>query len=181
MTLPTNSQNPARPRAFTLVELLLVLTLLTVVISVAAPSLSRFFKGRYVDSEAQRFLELTRYAHSRAIAEGIPMILWVNIHERTYGLHAEESYVESDPQAVEYSLAANVNLFVTMPDVVVTGNPNQQLDQQTSASNRQAVEGLLEFRILPTGVIGEDSPPLFEIRIVPNRNRLYYEIEPRTL
>ena len=63
-------------RGFTLVEMLLVLSLLTAVIAIAAPTLSRFFQGRYVDTEAQRVLELTRYATSRAVAEGVPMVLW---------------------------------------------------------------------------------------------------------
>jgi Tfp pilus assembly protein FimT len=170
---------------------LLVLALLTVVMAVAAPTLSRFFKGRYVDSEAQRVLELTRFASSRAVAEGVPMIFWVNIEQRTYGLHAEEGFVENDPQAVTYSLADNVNLFVTLPETLLQVNPTQELEQQTTAAIRPQAEGLLEFRFLPNGVLGDDSPALIEIceedredaavRIAPNRSRLYYEILPRTL
>lgn len=180
-----------RTRAFTLVELLLVLSLLTIVVSVAAPTLSRFFKGRYVDSEAQRVLQLTRLASSRAVAEGVPMVFWVNVQERTYGLHAEEGFVENDPQEVIYTLSDNVNLFVTLPELVLVSNPAQEYDQQTAAVVRPSAENVVEFRFLPTGVLSEDAPPLIEIcegdredypvRIAPNRNWLYYEILPRTL
>jgi type II secretion system protein H len=181
-----------RRRGFTLVEMLLVLSLLTVVIAVAAPTLSRFFQGRYVDTEAQRVLELTRYATSRAVAEGVPMVFWVDIEKRTYGLNADPGFVENDPLAVSYALADNLNLFVTLPDLIVASNPAQELEQQTAASLRPQVEGLLEFRFLPTGGLSEDAPPLIEIcegereredfpvRIAPNRNWLYYEIQPRT-
>ena len=43
-------------RGFTLIELILVMALLTVVISLTAPRLSRFFHGRTLDSEARRLL-----------------------------------------------------------------------------------------------------------------------------
>ena len=43
---------------FTLVELILVMSLLLIVLAVAAPSLAPFFKGRGLDSEARRFVTL---------------------------------------------------------------------------------------------------------------------------
>src|SRR5512143_2179039 len=65
-------------RAFTLIELILVMALLTIVISLTAPKLSRFFHGRTLDSEARRLLALTRSGQSRAVSEGLPMDLWVD-------------------------------------------------------------------------------------------------------
>jgi type II secretory pathway pseudopilin PulG len=47
--------------------LLLVLALLAIVMSFAAPSLSAFFRGRTIESEARRLLSLTRYGQSRAV------------------------------------------------------------------------------------------------------------------
>src|SRR5437773_775638 len=47
-------------RAFTLVELILVMALLGIVLAVSAPSLSNFFHGRTLDSEARRLMALTR-------------------------------------------------------------------------------------------------------------------------
>ena len=47
-------------RGFTLIELVLVMTLLIVVISFSAPSLGKFFRGRALDGEARRLLSLSR-------------------------------------------------------------------------------------------------------------------------
>src|SRR4051794_30959806 len=44
---------------FTLIELILVMTLLMIVLAVSAPSLGSFFKGRNLDSEARRIYSLT--------------------------------------------------------------------------------------------------------------------------
>ena len=58
------------------------MALLTIVISLTAPSLSRFFHGRTLDSEARRLLALTRSGQSRAVSEGMPMDLWVDADAR---------------------------------------------------------------------------------------------------
>src|SRR5438270_8363826 len=83
MTLRTGnsrvrSNEQRRARAFTLVELILVMTLLLIVMCVALPSLKGFFRGRNLDSEARRFLSLARYGQSRAVSEGVPMVLWID-------------------------------------------------------------------------------------------------------
>ena len=84
MTSPTGNKNANPPAAdgFTLIELMLVLTLLLIVIGVAFPSLQHFFRGRNLDSEARRFLSLTRYGQSRAVSEGVPMVLWIDARNR---------------------------------------------------------------------------------------------------
>src|SRR5437763_109192 len=83
MTLPTGSKRNKRYEmshggAFTLIELVLVMTILLIVFSVALPSLKGFFRGRNLDSEARRFLSLTRYGQSRAVSEGVSMVLWMD-------------------------------------------------------------------------------------------------------
>ncbi|NJM55576.1 MAG: prepilin-type N-terminal cleavage/methylation domain-containing protein, partial [Verrucomicrobiae bacterium] len=72
MTLETFQPHAERRRAFTLIELMLVMALLIVTTTFLAPQLSEFFRGRSLDSEAKRFLALTRLAQSRAVAEGVP-------------------------------------------------------------------------------------------------------------
>ena len=66
MTLPTGRTRSDTDRAFTLIELVLVMTLLVVVVAIAAPSLAGFFRGRALDAEARRLLSLTRQGQSRA-------------------------------------------------------------------------------------------------------------------
>ena len=90
-------------RGFTLVELVVVMTLLVTVIALASPSLAGFFRGRAVEAEARRFLSLTRLGQSRAASEGVPMILWVDTAQRTYGLEADSSFTDEDQKAVEYA------------------------------------------------------------------------------
>src|SRR6266436_2034312 len=104
MTSPTGNKN-ANPRAadgFTLIELMLVLALLLIVIGVAFPSLQHFFRGRNLDSEARRFLSLTRYGQSRAVSEGVPMVLWIDARQNTYGLQAQTGYTETDTNMVQF-------------------------------------------------------------------------------
>ena len=97
---------------FTLVELIIVMTLLAVVVSMAAPSLAGFFRGRAVEAESRRMLSLTRLGQSRAVSEGVPMILWVDTAERKYGLEEDSSYAENDTKAVEHTIDGNVTVEI---------------------------------------------------------------------
>ena len=78
----------SRPRAdgFTLIELILVMALLAIAASLAAPQMASFFRGRSLDQEARRMLSLTHYAQSRAVTEGFPMLLWIDPASGQYGL-----------------------------------------------------------------------------------------------
>ena len=55
------------------------MAILTITVSIAAPALSNFFRGRSLESEARRLLALTRQGQSRAVSEGVPMDLWVDM------------------------------------------------------------------------------------------------------
>src|SRR6266581_7233742 len=115
----TRSNEPDRARAFTLIELILVMALLLIVIGVALPSLKRFFHGRNLDSEARRFLSLTRYGQSRAVSEGVPMVLWIDVRQRTYGLQAQSGYLPNDTKAIEYDLDKELRVEVQTPVVAM--------------------------------------------------------------
>src|SRR5258706_12236786 len=90
--------------AFTLIELILVMALVVIVIAVTFPSLQNFFRGRTLESEGRRFLTLTRYGQSRAVAEGIPMTLWIDPLQGAYGLEAQKGFLDRDDRAVEYDV-----------------------------------------------------------------------------
>src|ERR1019366_7580186 len=94
----------ARRRAFTLIELVVVLTLLTIAASFVAASMGGFFRGRILNFEARRMLTLTQYGQSRAASEGVPVVLWVNPKDSTYGLSVLSSFNDpaGDLQAVNY-------------------------------------------------------------------------------
>lgn len=163
---------------FTLVELIVVMALLATVLAVAAPSLSRFFRSRGLDSEARRFLALTRYAQSRAVSEGMPMVLWIDTERRTYGLMAESTYTEQDNRAVEFALDEALQIEV-WPQ-----GPSQRLNTRLTALSRSS-DRLQTIRFTPDGFINETSPEWILIRqgsedavlISQSRTRLNYEIQ----
>ncbi|MBI4324000.1 MAG: prepilin-type N-terminal cleavage/methylation domain-containing protein, partial [Chloroflexi bacterium] len=181
MTLPTgNNQSGAERRAaFTLVELILVMAMLAVVFGLAAPTLARFFRGRAITAEAARFLALTRYGQSQAVSAGVPMILWINRTEGSYGLREESGFVSN----VQPSLMSNRE-----QDTFTEEKPLQfQLagDLRFEMMSLEGItNGVATIRFSPDGSIDETSLPVLLIRdkedeiipIIQSRNRLKYEI-----
>jgi prepilin-type N-terminal cleavage/methylation domain-containing protein len=178
------------PRAFTLIELILVMALLTIVISLTAPSLSRFFRSRTLDSEARRLLALTRSGQSRAVSEGIPMDLWVDAAEGSFGLEAEPSFETSDPKAVELAVDSSLKLEVVNKTVATpthTMNRSRQSSTTGTASTPRVMlarNGLPTIRFLPDGSIGPTSPQMLHLIgmdgaslwLAQSRDGLSYEI-----
>jgi type II secretion system protein H len=153
---------------FTLIELILVMALLTIVISLTAPRLSRFFHGRTLDSEARRLLALTRSGQSRAVAEGLPMDLWIDAEEGTFGLEAEPSYETSDNKAVDFTLDSGLQLEVVARTVVAPANtPTMNRAQRISTASVARVNlvhaNLPTIRFLPDGSLGEASPQMLRL------------------
>lgn len=163
---------------FTLIELIVVMALLATVLAVAAPSLSRFFRSRTLDSEACRFVALTRYAQSRAVSEGVPMLLWIDCEAGRYGLVAESVFVNEDDKAIEFALAENLEIEVESQSLI----PPQP--RGLTALSRMGGQ-LQIIRFTPDGFIDESSPERIAIRqgddaivwIGLSRTRLNYEVQ----
>lgn len=100
----------SRRRAFTLVELLLVLALLTIGASLSAPQLATFFRGRTLDNEARRLLSLTHLGSARAAAEGLPVSLWFDPTSGRYGLTALTDPRTRDSRAQTFTLDPELQL-----------------------------------------------------------------------
>lgn len=138
-------------RAFTLIELILVLALLVIITSIAAPAMARFVRGRALDTEARRMQALMHLAQSRAVSEGAPMMLWVNAPDGTYGVAAEtsgQSGANSDPHAE--NLTVDSTLTVSVATIAGTG-------AQTLFNNLPAI------RFLPDGTVDENSPQTIKL------------------
>jgi len=182
MTLQAgNKKNEPRPRrAFTLLELMLVMAMLLIVLSVTFPSLKNFFRARNIDSEARRFLSLTRYGQSRAISEGVPMMLWIDAKQGTYGVQPQIGYSSGESNTLTFSL--DQTLQVEVPTAVARVFTESNLWTQTSSS----AGNLPMIRFLPDGSISETSPEKILLRqgaedalwIAETTNRLQYEIQP---
>ncbi len=169
-------------RAFTLIELLLVMALLTIVISISVPALSNFFRGRTLDAEGRRLLSLTRHGQSRAVNEGIPMVLWVDSESRTYGLEQEPGWDETDPRAVTLKLDDNLKVEVIKTNEVRASLAASFSVRDTGRTDSR--QNLPSIHFLPDGSISPGSLP--GIRLLDkdgatlflgqSQNRLSYEI-----
>ncbi len=185
------SSRAARCGAFTLIELILVMTILTIVISLTAPALADFFRGRTLDSEARRLLALTRQGQSRAVSEGIPMELWMDTAKGAFGLEAEPSYETEDSKAVELTLDKDIQLQIISGNTANGERPSvavRSTDLAGGASLANRHPHVPKIRFLPDGSISETSPQGLvltgrdgrSISLRQSRNRLSYEIPPRT-
>lgn len=113
MMFATGQSKGNRARAFTLVELVLVMTIMAVMIAVASPSMSSFFRGRKQDSEARRILSLIRYGQSRAASEGVPAFVWFDVKNRAYGLELDSGYLgQLDSKFIDLKLDDDVEMEV---------------------------------------------------------------------
>ena len=174
-------------RGFTLIELILVMALLTVVISLTAPKLSRFFHGRTLDSEARRLLALTRSGQSRAVSEGMPMDLWVDADKGEFGLAAEPSFETSDPKVVEFELDSGLKIEVVRRTDTAPALTLNRSRQASAASTPRVVPArgdLPAIRFLPDGSLGQTSPQKLHLTsgdggslwLAQSRDGLNYEI-----
>jgi type IV fimbrial biogenesis protein FimT len=165
---------------FTLIELMLVMAMLMIVLGVAFPSLKHFFRGRNLDSEARRFVSLTHFGQSRAVSEGVPMVLWIDASEKTYGLQAAAGYLPEDNKAVEFELDKDMQIEVSAAATVTgTGTANRSPMLSGTGST------LPMIRFSPDGFISDPSPDTIQLRqgeedavqIGLSANRLNYEIQ----
>ena len=167
MTLATGQNNFHR-RAFTLIELILVLALLVIITSLAAPAMSRFVRGRALDSEARRMAALMHAGQSRAVSEGAPMVLWLDEKAGTYGLEAETSGQNGDAKAE--NLSADSTLQISVLSV--------------GATTPVTFKNLPAIKFLADGTVDESSPQTVELQdtagfarwLVLGKMRMGYEI-----
>ncbi len=146
-----NNGKAGRRNAFTLVEMILVMTIMVILISLVFPSLKGFFQGRNLDNEARRFLSLTRYAQSRAISEGQPVELWLNPRTGSYGVQAVSGYTETQTNPMAFNLDSTIRIaFSTPSSVLVRSNYWSQAQGQFGA--------VAKIRFQPDGFISDTSP-----------------------
>ena len=156
------------PHGFTLIELILVLALLVIITSLAAPAMSRFVRGRALDSEARRFAALMHAGQSRAVSEGAPMVLWVDAETGAYGLEAETSGQDGDAKAEKLTVDSTLRVSVASAGV---GTP-------------ETFKNLPAVKFLADGTVDENSPQTLQLQdsagftrwLVLGKTRMGYEI-----
>lgn len=168
MTLRTGprinaGETRSRARAFTLIELILVMALLVIVIAAVAPSLSKFFHGRNLDAEARRLLSLTRLGQSRAVSEGTSMRLWIDAQRHTYGLQGEYGGSTVDNSTRIYQLDPDLAIEV------VRNSGNRSTLRSTAGMARDGSSTAVAIRFLADGTVDESSPDQIRIYEDPAR------------
>ena len=129
-------------RGFTLIEMILVLSLLVIITSIALPPMAKFIRGRALDTEARRLISFMHAAQSRAVSEGATMMLWINEKTGAYGMAAETSGQNGDPKAEQLAVDATLAIAV----------------QNTGTGVKTMFNNLPAIRFLADGTIDEDSP-----------------------
>jgi len=105
---------------------------------------------------------------SRAVSEGLPMMLWVDEKQGAYGLAAETPPSGSDPKAENLPVDENVRIAVL----------------NVGATGLTTFQNLPAIRFLADGTIDENSPQTLRLTdargnalwLVEARNRMGYEI-----
>jgi type II secretion system protein H len=167
-------------RAFTLIELVIVMMLLAIAAALVVPHMSSFFRGRVLNSEARRLLALTFYGQSRAVAEGVPVLLWINPRQESYGLTTQSAASEPDDRASTFTVDSSLTLETTAP---VLPAASEDQDEALGVPNN-----LPYIRFMPDGFFDPSSVAKIVLRqgteaaleLVPTANRLGYEILPAT-
>lgn len=112
---------------FTLVELILVMTVLATVMALSAPSLSRSLRERSLEQEAARFLALTEFARNEAISQGVPMVIWIDVQTQRFGLEPKTDYGGTDVHR-EYALHSDVQFELSGRGISSSANSNQAIE-----------------------------------------------------
>jgi len=147
MTLATGkSFNRRNLCAFTLVEMILVMTLLVVAISLVAPRMAVFMRGRALDSEGRRFFSLAHAGQDRAVSEGMPVVLWIDEKKNSYGLEEETPAQKTDPEAENFTVDDNVQIAV-----------------MNLSGSATTFNSLPAIRFLADGSVDENSPQTIKL------------------
>jgi len=167
--------------AFTLIEMILVMALLVIGVSLVAPHMSEFFRGRTLKFEGRQMLSLMHQGQSRAVSGGVPIVLWLDTKEQKYGIEEEPGYTDNDPNAVEYKM--NENLSIQIPDDDPSANSMNNPNASPAEANGPHA-GMPQITFLPDGTIADTSPQTVKIvdsngptlTLTQTRDRNEYEV-----
>lgn len=156
------------------------MVLLLIVASMVAPRMSSFFRGRALNAEARRMLSVLQYAQSRAVAEGVPVLFWVDPANAAYGIEVPTGHTGEDRRLPSFTAEPTLTLEpVTGTDTLVSEQDDERLGLPDNlAAIRFNPDGFFEEGGLRKIMIRQGEEAALEI--APTANRLGYEIRPAT-
>jgi type II secretion system protein H len=81
-----------KPRsAFTLLELVLVLLILTIIMAMASPALRNFWRGNRVKDAGDQIVYITRLARTQSISDGAVYRLGIDANGTGYALYVQQA------------------------------------------------------------------------------------------
>jgi len=146
-----------------------VLALLVIAVSIVAPRMAGFVRGRALDSEARRLAAVMHAGQSRAVSEGMTMVLWIDQQNDAYGLEEETPGRNGDAKAQDFTVDSNLRIAV----------------QRSGTGGMTTFGNLPAIRFLADGSIDEGSPQSIRLEdssgsvlvLVESTDRRGYEIQ----
>lgn len=111
-----HARTPARLRGLTLIELVVVMTLLVLLAFIAAPSFVNTAKSAQVRTAAQQIVAALRYARAKALSLGRPVLVSFDREQNTISVLLPAEVVESNLAASSQSPISNPQLELTDED-----------------------------------------------------------------
>ena len=97
------------PAGFTLVELIVVMTLLAIMAAFSAPVMSRSIRARNLNGEAARFIAATEYGRDEAVSQGVPMTVWINPATQRFGVEPRAGFAGIESRKREFAVNADIH------------------------------------------------------------------------
>ena len=101
-------------KAFTLLEVMLVLTLIVILSSIAMPSLREFSGSTRLKSAASAIRDMLNFARDMAITEGATYLVVFDLDQNRYWLASSETFSSTDFDA---SLITNVSNTINRSEI----------------------------------------------------------------
>jgi type II secretory pathway pseudopilin PulG len=148
-------RNRSNLRAFTLIELILVMVIITFVVGAVVPLLRGFSAGRRTADSARMILALAQYAHTQAESEGRTYRLNFDDSAGTFWLTADHDDGTFQPPANDFgktqSLDAGVKMQVEITPPVIPLDEQQSQTPTPTLSKSQPTDAGSYVEFDPSG------------------------------
>ncbi len=85
------------------------MAVLTILLGLAAPSLSSSFRAHHLAQAGAQVLAVTEYGRDEAVSQGVPMVIWLNAATGEYGVNAKPGFPGDATRDKRYSLGSELH------------------------------------------------------------------------